>query len=112
MSLTERERRCLEDLAQEIMRDDPILARMLTRGRWLPRRARLWVAGMAFLASRRWWQWLFVVVMVGGVVVLLATVEAPRPVVVTVGAGILAIGSALLCGIRLLVHHRRRRAVP
>lgn len=109
MSLTERERRCLEDLALEISHEDPALARMLTRGRWLPRRARMRLSVLSFLTSRRWWQWCLALMTIGGLVVFLVAGVPPSPVTDTVGAAIMLTGAAVLCVVRLVAGHRRRR---
>lgn len=110
MSLTERERRCLSDLALEIGREDPGLARMLTRGRWLPRRTRMRLSLVAFLTSRRWWQWSLAALVLGGLAAFLSTAAAPTPATDGIGAGIMVSAALLLGVVRLISGHRRRSA--
>lgn len=110
MSLTERERRCLDDLAREISHDDPDLAHRLTRGGWLPRRTRMRLSVLAFLGGRRWWQWIAAAAMVTGAVLVLASMDDSRSAVAVTGAAVLVPVSIALCVTRLAVHRRRRRA--
>lgn len=108
MSLTDRERRCLDDFAQEFRRDDPLLAHMLTRGRWLPRRTRLWVSAAAFVRTRRWWQYLLMAVAVCGLITLMVAVLGAHPVAFIVGASVMVGASAAVCVISVV---RRRRGL-
>jgi hypothetical protein len=110
MSLTERERRCLADLALEIGREDPGLARMLTRGRWLPRRTRMRLSLVSFLSSRRWWQWSLAALVLGGLAAFLSTGLSPRPITDAIGAGIMLGAALLLAVVRLVAGHCRRSA--
>jgi hypothetical protein len=111
MSLTERERRCLADLALEIGREDPALARMLTHGRWLPRRTRFRLSIVSFLTSRQWWQWSLAALLLGGLAAFLSTGASPRPVTDAIGAGIM-VAAAIMLGVVRLVTGRRGRSAP
>lgn len=106
MSLTQRERRCLDDLAQEFRHDDPLLAHMLTRGRWLPRRTRVWVSAASFVRTRRWWQYLLAVAAVGGLTTLIVAARAARPAAFLVGASLLVGTSVVVCVASVVRRHR------
>jgi hypothetical protein len=66
---------------------------------------------VAFLTSRRWWQWSLAALVLGGLAAFLSTGAAPTPVTDGIGAGIMVAAAVLLGAVRLLTG-RRRRSLP
>ena len=95
MALTTDERQRLCELAGELARDNPRLARALA-GRWYARRVR--ATNLQQQRGRwwgRWWDWLAVVLIAIAMPLLLAGALLDVPALMVVGAVALVDGSAL-----------------